>query len=134
WCAAHPDASPPDAPPVESAACPASWNAAPAVDPTIAITNPSSVVLLHTRAAGTQSYQCTATTQTDGNVTYAWAFTGPKATLSDCNGDVIGFHSAQVPTAPQWANRDGSLVQGKRAAGITPDTTPIPCLLLSATP
>ena len=133
-CGGGAGAPAPDAVIAEVAACPAAWTAAPSVDPSIAVPSGGGQVLLHARAAGSQSYRCTATTQSDGGVTYAWAFTGPRAKLYDCNGDLIGYHVApNSPAAPQWADSDGSVVEGKKAAGITPDTTAIPWLLLSAT-
>jgi hypothetical protein len=112
------------------------WNDAPAVDSSIAI--PASagtlVVAAHTAAAGTQNYECRAST-TGGATTYAWTLTGPDAVLTDCTGATVGHHlpSSGGASAPQWTNTDGSLVIGARVAGHTVDATAIPWLLLGAT-
>jgi hypothetical protein len=81
-------------------------------------------------AQGTQNYACTA--GTSGNV---WTFTGPQATLSGDNGQVIAMHFAvpgTTPPQPEWQANDGSAVVGHKVAAATVDATAIPWLLLSA--
>src|SRR5207237_840815 len=92
---------------------------------------------------GTQNYTCTSTVVADagtgddgGAAVYAWTFTGPLATLSDCAGVTIGAHfaSSAGPTAPEWETViDGTAVIGRRLAAVTPDATALPWLLLQAT-
>jgi len=118
-----------DAPGDAANTCPAAWTAVPSTDPTINVPADGGSVLLHTAATGTQSYKCTKAA--DG--TYSWVFTHPTARLADCNNVQIGEHSApNAPTAPQWNNVDGSMVEGRKVNGIAVTPTAIPWLLLSA--
>jgi len=116
------------------AECSAAWQAAPAVDPSIALPADAGALVLHVAASGTQNYACT---MTPGDATtaptYAFTLVAPAATLSDCNGVPIGDHSAPTgAAAPQWTNRDGSVIVGHRVAAYTADATAIPWLLLAA--
>jgi hypothetical protein len=117
--------------------CPASWSAAPAAPPAIALPDGGGGVLLHVAAAGTQNYQCLQATG-DAGVTYAWTFVGPEADLADCSARKIGRHFASDAgaAAPAWETTDdATYVIGKRVAGFTPDggAASIPWLLLEAT-
>jgi hypothetical protein len=113
--------------------CPASWQTAPTVDPSIAVPADGGSVLLHASAAGTQNYVCGP--MSDGG--YAWNFVGPQAELRDCNSLLIGHHFASDggPTAPEWQTLDGTYVVGRKHSAFTPDAGPpsIPWLLLQAT-
>jgi hypothetical protein len=80
---------------------------------------------LAVHADGVQIYRCTTTAT--GN---AWVLTGPRATLRDGKGTVIGTHFA----GPTWQATDGSSVVGQRVDGVTVDPTAIPWLLLAALP
>lgn len=74
-------------------------------------------------AVGVQVHRCDAI---GGG--YAWSFVGPRATLYDDRGMVVGTHYG----GPTWEARDGSTVVGSRVDGVTVDPSAIPWLLLSA--
>jgi hypothetical protein len=113
------------------ATCPSSWLAAPTVDVSIEVPADGGAVILHAAGAGTQNYLCEA--PSDGGVT-SWVLTGPSATLSDCNGDVIGHHFASDGGAnyPEWQTTDGTYVVGDKIGHFTPDggAESVPWLLL----
>ena len=124
----------PDAANVElDAACPSSWTAAPAVDPSIAVPDGGGGVLLHAAATGTQDYTCMQVT-VDGGSAYAWVFVGPEADLADCTAIKIGKHFASDggAAAPAWQTNDGTFVVAKKVAANTPDggAGAVPWLLL----
>ena len=75
-------------------------------------------------ATGVQSYPCRLT-----GAGYAWGASTPRATLVDDNGKPIVEHFG----GPSWQAKDGSLVVGRRDAGVTVDPTAIPWLRLTAT-
>jgi hypothetical protein len=111
-------------------ACPASWLARPAVDPSIAIpADAGGVVIVHASASGTQNYACAP--GTDGG--FAWKLVAPDAVLSDCHA-AIGHHFASEAgaTSPEWLLDDGSYAIGRRVAAFVPDggAGSIPWLLL----
>jgi hypothetical protein len=114
------------------ATCPAEWLIPPAVDRAIALPDGGGRVVLHAAATGSQNYTC-AQTAADGAGGYAWAFTGPEATLSDCRASVIGRHIASDAgrAAPRWETADGSFVVGRKVAAWAPDPSSIPWLLLA---
>jgi hypothetical protein len=117
---------------LSSSVCPAGWLALPSDDP---FKVDGGTVLLHTSAAGTQDYECTAVLADDGT-RYAWAFRGPEAELSDCNGAIVAKHFASDAGAgfPEWRTNDGTGVVGQKVSSYTPvgDGGSIPWLLLSA--
>ncbi len=124
-----------------SASCPTSWYQAPAV---AALALPDGgTVIVHTMAAGTQNYACTATLVDagvdagDGGGSYAWTFVAPEAQLSDCNGQLVGHHFASEAgaAAPEWQTLDGTYIVGHKVAAYTPDGGggSIPWLLLGVT-
>lgn len=112
------------------ATCPATWWMAPTVDMSIVVPADGGVVILHAAGAGTQNYACTVVV--DGGTT--WTLTGPSATLSDCNGNVIGHHFASDGGAnyPEWQTTDGTYVVGEKIGHYTPDggAESVPWLLL----
>jgi hypothetical protein len=120
----------------DAGACPATWTAAPVVDPTIAVPDGGGGVLMHAEAVGTQDYTCTAQA-TDAGTTYAWVFVGPEAVLSDCHATVVGHHFASDAgaSAPEWMTLDNAYVIGAKKAAFTPDggATSIPWLLVQET-
>jgi uncharacterized protein DUF3455 len=73
-------------------------------------------------ATGVQIYPCLATA-----TGYAWGASTPRATLAGDNGKVLAEHFG----GPSWQARDGSLVVGRRDAGVTVDPTAIPWLRLT---
>jgi hypothetical protein len=109
----------------------AGWNDPP---PSPAPPISSGSVVMHASATGTQNYRCTASASS-GSTTYAWAFLGPDATLSDCTGATIAHHLAADgnPATPIWVDNDASTVIAVRDTGVTPDPTAIPWLSLHAT-
>jgi hypothetical protein len=110
-------------------ACPDAWAAAPHVDPSLV--PPHGGVLLHGSATGTQSYACTAAA--DGGA--RWTFTGPRAELRDCHGELVARHFASdAGAAPEWQAPDGAYVIATKAAALTPDggASAVPWLLLGA--
>jgi hypothetical protein len=100
------------------ASCPASWTVAPVVSSAIEVPLDGGAVLLHAAGAGTQNYACTITDA--GTV---WTLTGPSATLSDCNGTLVGHHFASEAGAnyPEWETTDGTYVIGDKIGKFTPD-------------
>ena len=111
------------------ASCPASWSTAPVVSSAIQVPLDGGGVLLHAAGAGTQNYACTIT-----DAGTAWTLTGPSATLSDCNGALIGHHFASEAGAnyPEWETTDGTYVIGDKIGHFTPDggAESVPWLLL----
>jgi hypothetical protein len=111
------------------ASCPASWWVAPVVNSVIEVPLDGGGVLLHAAGAGTQNYACTITDA--GTI---WSLTGPAATLSDCNGTLIGHHFASEAGAnyPEWQTTDGTYVVGDKIGHFTPDggAESVPWLLL----
>jgi hypothetical protein len=101
----------------------------PPVNATIAV--PAGVTPIHHfHATGDQVYTCTATTTGD-TTTYSWILKAPDARLFDSCGTAVAKHYA----GPTWESlADGSKVVGARLAGVTPDATAIPWLLLQGTP
>jgi hypothetical protein len=93
--------------------------AAPDVTDAIAVTDGSKPYLI-AHATGVQIYTCTGTT---------WTLAGPRATLADDHGKVIGSHSA----GPTWEARDGSTVKARRDSGVRVDPTAIDWLRLAVT-
>ena len=73
-------------------------------------------------ASGVQIYPCLSTASG-----YAWGPSTPRATLVDDNGKPIVEHFG----GPSWQANDGSLVVGRRDAGVTVDPTAIPWLRLT---
>ena len=74
-------------------------------------------------ATGVQIYPCRLT-----DAGYAWGASTPRATLVDDSGKPIAEHFG----GPSWQAKDGSLVVGRRDAGVTVDPTAIPWLRLTA--
>jgi uncharacterized protein DUF3455 len=74
-------------------------------------------------ATGVQIYPCRASA---GG--YAWGASTPRATLVGDSGKPIAEHFG----GPSWQAKDGSLVVGRRDAGVTVDPTAIPWLRLTA--
>jgi hypothetical protein len=112
------------------ATCPSTWLLAPTVNASIEVPADGGMVILHAAGAGTQNYACTVVS--DGGTT--WTLTGPSATLSDCNGNVIGHHFASDGGAnyPEWQTTDGTYVVGEKIGHYTPDggAESVPWLLL----
>ncbi len=112
------------------ATCPATWWMAPTVNASLEVPADGGGVILHAAGTGTQNYACTVVS--DGGTT--WTFTGPSATLSDCNGMVIGHHFASDGGAnyPEWQTTDGTYVIGTKIGHYTPDggAESVPWLLL----
>lgn len=75
-------------------------------------------------AVGQQIYVC----QLGANGLAAWTLKEPDADLFKPNGTIAGSHYF----GPTWEGLDGSTVVGARVAGVTPDPTAIPHLLLRA--
>jgi hypothetical protein len=100
------------------ASCPASWTQAPVVASVIEVPLDGGGVLMHAAGAGTQNYACTIT-----DAGTAWTLTGPSATLSDCNGTLVGHHFASEAGAnyPEWETIDGTYVIGDKIGKFTPD-------------
>ena len=73
-------------------------------------------------ATGVQIYPCRLT-----GTGYAWGASTPRATLVGDNGKAIAEHFG----GPSWQAKDGSLVVGRRDAGVTVDETAIPWLRLT---
>ena len=73
-------------------------------------------------ATGVQIYPCRAVA---GG--YAWGASTPRATLFADSGKAIAEHFG----GPSWQANDGSLVVGRRDAGVTVDETAIPWLRLT---
>ena len=73
-------------------------------------------------ATGVQIYPCQITASG-----YAWGGSTPRAPLVDDNGKPIAEHFG----GPSWQATDGSLVVGRRDAGVTVDPTAIPWLRLT---
>ncbi len=115
------------------AGCPSNWTVAPVADPSIAVPVGGSGVLLHAVGVGTQNYACSQVTS-DAGTSYAWVFTGPQASLNDCNASLVGHHFASDggAAAPEWQTLDGTYVIGKKNAAFTPDggAGSVPWLLL----
>jgi hypothetical protein len=100
-----------------------SSNCAPTVDPLIQV--PAGNKLgFELDAVGYQVYVCQSST-----TGYAWALQAPDAKLYNSKGKEVGIHYV----GPTWEYKDGSKVVGARVAGVTPDTTAIPWLLIQAT-
>lgn len=95
---------------------------APDVPTDIAVTGNHKPFLVG-HAFGDQIYTCT--TVPGG---YAWSAATPRADLYDDRGNVIIRHYG----GPSWQANDGSVVVGKREAGVSVDPTAIPWLKLSA--
>ena len=74
-------------------------------------------------AVGVQIYSCNAT-----STGAAWAFVAPRADVYDARGKLIMIHYA----GPTWRARDGSVVVGRKEAGVSVDPTAIDWLKLSA--
>ena len=73
-------------------------------------------------AVGVQIYSCNATPSGP-----TWAFVAPRADVYDDNGRLIMTHFA----GPSWQARDGSIVVGRKEAGVKVDPTAIDWLKLS---
>ncbi len=119
--------------PAAPAPCPASWLAAPAVDPSIAVPDGGGAVVAHGLAKGTQNYTCKRSG--DGpDAGYAWAPAGPEAELGDCVSAVMGKHFASDagPTAPEWQGAGGDYVIGHKVSAFSPDKASVAWLLLAA--
>ena len=69
-------------------------------------------------ATGVQIYPCRSG---------AWGASTPRATLYDDNGKPIAEHFG----GPSWQTKDGSVVVGRRDAGVTVDATAIQWLRLT---
>src|SRR5277367_708312 len=96
--------------------CPASWLAAPAVDPSIAVPSGSPRVLFHAAAAGSQIYVC-ARPAGDASGPPAWSFAAPEANLVDCKGAVVGRHFLNENAGlPEWQLTDGAYVIAHKVA------------------
>jgi hypothetical protein len=93
--------------------------AAPEVPGAIALTDGSKPYLI-AHASGVQIYGCTGG---------AWTLTAPRATLTNDQGNVIGSHYA----GPTWEARDGSIVKGRRDAGVRVGADAIDWLRLAVT-
>jgi len=106
---------------VASDACPAEWLQAPPADTAIAVPPGGGRVVFHAAAQGSQDYTCRRT-EGDGGAAYAWTFTGPEATLSDCRGAPVGRHFASDAGAgaPEWSLSSGEYVVGHKLAAWTP--------------
>jgi hypothetical protein len=86
---------------------------------------PGAKLLEKLHATGAQVYGCAAT---DGK--YGWTLKRPDATLTDAKGAEAGKHGA----GPSWTAKDGSTVNGAKAAQAdAPAADAIPWLLLRAT-
>ncbi len=118
----------------DDGACPGDWLDTTSLDPSI-VPDAGSVIL-HAAGSGTQNYECEAVT-TDGAVSYAWVFVGPRANLDDCHATLIGQHFASEAgaAAPEWQTLDGTYVIGSKKVAFTPDggAGSVPWLLLQAT-
>jgi Protein of unknown function (DUF3455) len=95
---------------------------APTVDPAIAVPAGHRLVLT-LDALGVQLYACQATA-----TGFSWVFQAPEATLLNARGRVVGSHYA----GPTWEYQDDSKVMAARLAGVSPDPSSIPWLLLQA--
>jgi hypothetical protein len=125
------------------ATCPSAWSVAPTVPASITPDSGSGTVVLHALGTGTQNYACLGTPidggadAGDAGATFAWTLVTPNATLTDCNGAIIGHHFASDAgaTAPEWLEVDNSYIIGHKIAAYTPDggSGSIPWLLLQAT-
>ncbi len=100
------------------ASCPATWTQPPVVASAIEVPLDGGGVLMHATGAGTQNYACTI-----NDAGTAWTLTGPSATLSDCNGALVGHHFASEAGAnyPEWETTDGTYVIGDKIGKFTPD-------------
>ena len=83
------------------------------------------VLTLTATGRGEQVYRCAAAAPGSG---YGWTLIGPKATLSDAHGVVVGRHYA----GPTWEAADGSKVVGQVLAKQASLTGGIDWLLLKA--
>jgi hypothetical protein len=96
--------------------------ATPAVPGEIAVTGPHKPYLV-AHAEGVQIYACYFVA--DG---YAWRLLAPRATLTGENGKPLGSHYG----GPTWEADDGSIVVGRRDAGVPVDPDAIDWLRLRA--
>lgn len=110
---------------VDTSGAALSSHCAPPVDPAIVVPAGHRLAL-SLDAAGVQIYMCQVNAAGTG---YAWVFQAPEATLYNARGREVGTHYA----GPTWQYKDGSKVMASRLAGVTPDPTSIPWLLLQAT-
>jgi FtsP/CotA-like multicopper oxidase with cupredoxin domain len=100
-----------------------SVNCAPTVDPTIAV--PAGHRLAFSLdATGVQIYACQVSA-----TGHAWVLQAPEADLFNPRGRSVGTHYV----GPTWEYRDASSVKASRVAGVSPDPSSIPWLLLAAT-
>jgi Protein of unknown function (DUF3455) len=94
----------------------------PEVPSAIAVPEDSKLFLVG-HAVGVQVYSCDLTSNG-----FRWAFAGPKAEVYDNHGKLIMTHFG----GPSWQARDGSVVVGRKDAGITVDPTAIEWLRVAA--
>lgn len=131
-CHAAGDAGPGTAPSLSTKTCSPAWLTPPAVDSSIAVPASGGGVLLHGAATGVQSYACR--NAPDGGA--AWALTGPRAELRDCQGALVARHFASDAGAPlpEWQSADGSFVIARKVAEQKPGGTEasVPWVLLAA--
>src|SRR5215207_2501136 len=80
-------------------------------------------LFLAAHATGVQSYDCVAVADGD-----AWSAPTPRANLYADNGRLVATHYG----GPTWEARDGSMVVGRKEAGVTVDSTAIQWLRLAA--
>src|SRR2546423_15292458 len=95
---------------------------APDVPTDIAVEAGNKVFLVG-HAVGVQIYRCNAVG--DG---FGWRLLAPRADLYSDHGKLIVTHFA----GPSWQATDGSIVVGKREAGVSVDATAIDWVRLSA--
>jgi hypothetical protein len=112
-----------------AAACPSAWLETPVVGAPIAVPDGNGRLVLHAAAQGTQNYVCAAVAG-DGGTGYAWSFTGPEATLTDCHGVTMGRHFSSDAGPPEWQLSDGSYVVAHKMAATSGDGRSVPWLLL----
>jgi hypothetical protein len=93
----------------------------PAVPTDIAVPAGHKVYLVG-HAVGVQIHACDAT-----STGFAWRFVAPRAELFDDQGNLVTTHFG----GPTWQARDGSMVRGRRDAGVTVDPTAIEWLRLT---
>jgi hypothetical protein len=84
-------------------------------------------LVLKGHASGDQIYTCQSSANSVSQ--FAWALSGPDATLTDDSGKEIATHFA----GPTWQAADGSQVKGKVVGQTAPDPDSIAWLLLVAT-
>jgi hypothetical protein len=87
------------------------------------------VVAMETRATGELTYECKDKANMPGQV--EWTFAGPKATLADRSGKMVGKYYGPPAT---WEANDGSKVSGTQVAVAPSGPGNIPFQLVKANP